>query len=154
MHLNSHTDSGWHTDDKSKRSYKFITADTVADGSTPLAMKLECMSSWSHLRDEFGSTSDDAIEIANFLVKILGQLWNLQAQCHPDDHSKRYLASTIKYCTALHDGYGQQRGKRGGKQGRRRHHRKSDTTFKPSHPLKGYERLASKSTGQEKRKRF
>jgi hypothetical protein len=124
----------------------------VADESTPLAMKLECMSGWSHLRDKFGSRSEDAVEIANFLVKILGKLRNLQAQRRPDDHSKRYLASTIKYCSGLQDGYEQQRGKRGGKRGKR-HHRKLDTTFKPSHPLKDYERLASKSTGQGKRKR-
>lgn len=153
--MSSHINCGFNTEGGSMRTYISIVVPTVADGSTPFAMKLECMRTWSYLRTKFGCTSEGAKDIFDFLVNLLCRLRNLHDQHIMDDRSRRYLTSTITYCSGLQDGYKKQHvstgdnGKEGGP-----HCLKPDPTFKPFHPIKSYERPASRSTGrQQKRKR-
>ncbi len=121
--------------DNWKGTYVSVVDNTIADRSCQLAIQLECMASWSNSRDQIGCTSEDASDLSEFLTRVLVRLWVLQKHHNPDDQAKRFLASTIKYCSGLQVGYRQQR--RSTKENNKSkgpHCQKRDPTFKPSHP--------------------
>jgi hypothetical protein len=115
-----------------------VVHSTFASGSTPLAVKLETMISWSISRDNLGCTSKDADDLCGFLTRVLVHLRKLKEHHNPDDLAKQFLTDSIKYCSALQLSYRKARGRSIWENSKKSgpHRQKPDPTFKPSHPHK------------------